>query len=355
MKRKLVIGGIILSSVILTSCDFLSNSTSNTSTGTVVTTNSSTSTATSTSSTQGSTTTVVPTTTVVTTTNPTTTVTTTAPTTTTEDPVKSDPYENVSRNEFYANYSEAISFNDAQYRTEHGFISGSIDDADRYYLPAESQTSKDYMVTDTTYTYQANGDFASYIIYYANGETDTIYYGGGYVGLNEVCAYIYAFGEVPPNNNYDKGSTGKKNAISDWGKYGRVNVGTFSNNVSKYPDQPELPTKSSKTGISYKYTETDFGATAFTYDGSYTAEYNNGGSINRGTCRVVFTNNAKSASDRHVFYTYNHYGDFQEYLNYGDGFGTRFGDDSSTTSKPTSYPQPTDITMVELRRLLGNA
>ena len=44
----------------------------------------------------------------------------------TDDPVTSDPYVGVDKTTFYENYSPAISYNDAQYRTEHGLMSGSI-------------------------------------------------------------------------------------------------------------------------------------------------------------------------------------------------------------------------------------
>lgn len=50
--------------------------------------------------------------------------------------------------------------------------------------------------------------------------------------------------------------------------------------------------------------------------------------------------------ERHVFYTYNHYNDFQEYLNYYDGWGQMFGNASgggALSSKddcnPTAYPE----------------
>ena len=34
-------------------------------------------------------------------------------------------------------------------------------------------------------------------------------------------------------------------------------------------------------------------------------------------------------NERYVFYTYNHYNDFQEYLNYDNGFSIRFGNESA--------------------------
>lgn len=271
--------------------------------------------------------------------------------------IKEDPYVGMSSAEFYSSYEESTNYYDAMYRTEHGFMSGSILDEDRYYLPTEYSLSTNYKVSDTNYFYLDNGDLAGYLITYADGTFDPIFYGAAYIGLNEVCAYIYAFGEVPPNSNYDKSDKGS--AVREWGKYGRVNRNYYSNNTSKYPYEPELPTVSEKYGIKYEYIETDFGSTGgFTVGGRKQSEYNNGSSINRGTCRIVFTSNAKDASDRHVFYTYNHYNDFQEYLNYGNGFGIRFGNESNggiynQGKNPSPYVKANDVTMSELRKMLG--
>ena len=48
----------------------------------------------------------------------------------------------------------------------------------------------------------------------------------------------------------------------------------------------------------------------------------------------------------YLFYTYNHYNDFQEYLNYYGGWGTVFGNttgggtfDSEYNYNPTPYPE----------------
>lgn len=245
----------------------------------------------------------------------------------------SDPYENVSKNDFYANYTEAISYEDAMYRTEHGLISGSID-----YISNVPQKNTIYSGDDFvkfnnyTYTYDSENNPISYKINTKDGTYKTIYYNAGYVVLEEVAAYIFAFGEVPPNSNYDKGSSGKKASIAKWGEYGRVNIGNYSNDVIKYPNEPELPTHDSN-GKAYQYIETDIGL----------SDYNNGSKISRGSLRIVFTYKYKDGTrvtdinERYVFYTYNHYGDFEEYLNYYGGWGDRFGADTSTTSTPTPY------------------
>lgn len=244
-----------------------------------------------------------------------------------------DPYMNVSFNQFYSNYQETTSYEDAMYRTKHGFISGSINYGS--YLPQKNTIysgNKFVKFSNYTYGYDSNYNIISYNINTKDGTYKTIYYNAGYVVLEEVAAYILAFGEVPPNNNYDKGSTGKKQSIAKWGKYGRVNIGKYSNDTDKYPNEPELPLKDSR-GKAYQYIETDIGL----------ENYNNGSKIDRGSYRIVFTGSYKDGSkitdinERYVFYTYNHYEDFEEYLNYYGGWGNRFGYETSNYSTPTSY------------------
>lgn len=71
--------------------------------------------------------------------------------------------------------------------------------------------------------------------------------------------------------------------------------------------------------------------------------------ITRGAARLVYARYDKKGNDldinqKYVFYTYNHYNDFQEYLNYRNGFGKIFGNitgggelSSKTKYAPTSY------------------
>ena len=76
--------------------------------------------------------------------------------------------------------------------------------------------------------YNEDGSFKSYLINRIDGTYKRIYYGGAYVTLDEVAAYLLAFGEVPPNNHY---ATGKKAlSVEEWGVNGRVNYGYFSGN-----------------------------------------------------------------------------------------------------------------------------
>lgn len=245
-----------------------------------------------------------------------------------------DPYVNVKFDDFYKNYTPATSVEDAYYRTKHHLISGDIT-AQGHIPPQSDYKENDSYIrcTSATYVLSTTGDYLAYIPNDLEDELDyIIYYGAGYQSINDVAAYLLAFGEVPANNKYDK-SQGKSQTIDDWGIYGRVNNSSFSGDTSKYPYEPLLP------GIgSVKYIETDFGTqggyiTSNSITGTYYNQglYNNGSSISRGAARFVFVTNTsrKSIDDRYVFYTYNHYNDFQEYLNYNNGFGYRFGNQSA--------------------------
>ena len=79
-------------------------------------------------------------------------------------------------------------------------------------------------------------------------------------------------------------------------------------------------------GGSLDYYEKDIGTTGTDCDPSYTpAIYNNGSKITRGAARIVYTRYDKNGNEiidldeKYLFYTYNHYNDFQEYLNYEGG------------------------------------
>lgn len=249
------------------------------------------------------------------------------------NPLENDPYIGLTHSAFYSNYTEATSYEDALLRTEYGFISGSIDFSNGL---KDSNTifSGDDFIKFGNYTYGIN-EFKEIISYEMNlpdGSQKTIYKGAGYVTLEEVAAYILAFGEVPANSNYNKNKNGQSQSISKWWKYGRVNVGNYSNDVSRYPNEPELPTKDSN-GKAYKYTETDIGLD----------DYNSGTRINRGAYRICFTSSYSDGTpiedvrERYVFFTENHYYDFEEYLNYYGGWGDKFGYYTGNQVSPTPY------------------
>lgn len=244
-----------------------------------------------------------------------------------------DPYASVNKTTFYSSYEKASSYEDAYYRTKHKLMSGDIAPAN--YLPVSLNIKEnDKMVRYSTAIYVLSTT-GKYIAYLENNfdEFNLIYYNAGYSSLNEVAAYLLAFGDVPANSQYSKNNSGKKSAVNDWGEYGRVNNTTFSGDTNKYPYEPLIPTVRQNT-----FHETDFGTT-----GNYTlynndlgtsynqSKYNNGYSITRGAARMIFTydKSITKIDDRYVFYTYNHYNDFQEYLNYHDGWGVRFGNESA--------------------------
>ena len=149
-----------------------------------------------------------------------------------DNPINIDPYVGLSHDEFYRNYTEATSYEDALLRTKYGFISGSIDYNSNLHESNTIYEGKDFLkFGNYTYGINSNNEVVSYNINYTNGSSKTIYKGAGYVALEEVAAYILAFGEVPANNNYNKNKTGQSQSIAKWGKYGRVNVGRYSNDV----------------------------------------------------------------------------------------------------------------------------
>ena len=164
--------------------------------------------------------------------------------------------------------------------------------------------------------------------------------------LEEVAAYVFAFGEPPVNQSSSKNTTPSG---SVWGKYLRVNHSKFSGDTSKYPYEPVLP-RISGCGGDLVYYEMDIGTTGTDCDPSYPVKvYNDGSSITRGAARIVYSysdlngNKVIDLDERYVFYTYNHYNDFQEYLNYYGGWGQIFGNvtgGGTISSKYNYNPTP---------------
>jgi hypothetical protein len=281
-----------------------------------------------------------------------------------------DPYaEYDSSKTYYANnsFSIASSYEDAIYRTEHGIISGDIDEYDKTlyqtnHLPTLGKAKENTRIrlTNAYYILDTNGNYLAYLLPSLTSAPKIIYYGGGYISLDEEASYLLAFGEVPPSSYYTKNE--KSTCLSLWWKYGRLNYSTFSANTSSYPFQPEL---SKLNGKSYSLSETDFGSLGkFSVNDLTQNIYNTGTGINRGTCRFVFTKASSSLSidDRFVFYTYNHYNDFQEFLNYSSGWGDIFGNetagnpycssgsdyDKNTFASPTPYPNTLKLSLDEI-------
>lgn len=260
--------------------------------------------------------------------------------------LNSDPYENVDLESFYENYKPATCNDDAYYRSLHYLPSGDILIPDQAPTPAENQPKEKgkFLKNISTYYFDSNH---SYNIVNEKGEVvDTVYQAGAYVTLEEVAGYIYAFNDVPKNYTSGKGT---KPTASEWGRLLRVNHSSFSGDTSRYPYEPVLPNISG-CGGTYQYYELDIGTTGTDCDPSYLPNlYNDGNRIDRGAARIVYARfdkngNSIDFSDKHLFYTFNHYNDFQEYLNYQGGWGEIFGNitgggkiSSKTDYHPTSY------------------
>ncbi len=268
--------------------------------------------------------------------------------------ISSDPYTGVSYDEFHnaKTYKKATSYKDAQYRTDHNLMSGDISAQDQRPTIAENrpyyvQNGKTTFYRNSTVLFLDGGN--TYIVFDADGYVvNLIYKGGAYVTLEEVAAYVMAFGDVPVNYTAKKSPSP---ASSPWKAYLRANHSYFSGSTSSYPYEPVLPNISGCGGV-YRYYEIDIGTTGTDCDPKYPSRvYNNGMTITRGAARIVYSRYMDSSkteftdiNERYVFYTYNHYNDFQEYLNYQYGWGEMFGNitgggtlSSKTDYNPTSY------------------
>ncbi len=260
----------------------------------------------------------------------------------------SHEFDDVERAAFYADYAPAASLDDALERSKYGLMSGSITVPDQAPTVAAYQSrSNGTLIRNSEARYV---DEDTYIVVDSLGnEVMRIYRGGGYITLEEVAAYVYAFSDVPANYVSGK-NVEPENSI--WGEYLRLNHSSFKGNASKYPYQPVLPNIRGCGGELYYY-EIDIGTTGTDCDPAYISRtYNDGQTITRGAARIVYArydknkNNIVEPDEKYVFYTYNHYNDFQEYLNYYGGWGEIFGNitgggkiSSRSDYNPTPYPK----------------
>ncbi len=261
---------------------------------------------------------------------------------------ENDPYADMTEMEFYENYSPARNADDAFYRSLHGFMSGELT------VPEQAPTLSSYQpkreesfIRNDEMIFSEDGKAYTVVDGYGN-ETFTVYRDGGYITLEEVAAFVYAFGTYPANY-----TTSKKTDPSDsvWGEYLRLNHTSFSGSTKNYPYEPVLPNISG-CGGSLSYFEMDIGTTGTDCDPSYPVRiYNDGNEITRGAARIVYGKNDLNGNgiyevgEFHLFYTYNHYNDFQEYLNYAGGWGEKFGNITgggvlSSTNKAECKPTP---------------
>lgn len=264
----------------------------------------------------------------------------------------SDPYEGISNEEFYADYTVACCHTDALYRSKHFLLSGSVEVPGQYAQDAQYRPmSGDSYIRNTDSLYADDGN--TYIVVDAYGEeVMRIYKGGAYITLEEVAAYMYAFGgssDSLPANYTSKKTTNV--GSNPWGIYLRSNHSYFKGDTKKYPYEPMLPNISG-CGGDLQYYEMDIGTTGTETPGYKAYPYNDGKKIQRGAARLVYArqdlngNGVYEQDEVYVFYTHNHYNDFREYLNYYGGWGEMFGNvtgggeySSKTDYNPTPYPE----------------
>lgn len=255
-------------------------------------------------------------------------------------------YKNMMRAEFYADYKPAENAEDAYWRSYYGFLSGSLTVPDQAPTVAENRPMQDGKYIRNSVTTFIGDDV--YVLVDADGEVVMeIYRGGGYITLEEVAAYVYAFGDIPANYISKKSGSPSSNK---WGEHLRLNHSKFSGDTRRYPYEPALPNISG-CGGDLTYYEMDIGTTGTTAGEGYAVRvYNDGSRITRGAARIVYArydanrNQIIEPNERYLFYTYNHYNDFQEYLNYYGGWGEMFGNitgggtlSSNYDYKPTPY------------------
>lgn len=308
------------------------------------------------------------------------------------------------KEEFYNDYTIAKSPIDAKYRSEAGLLSGSNFDSD--YLPhssinMEESTLKISNSRSNTLNYLINEDTnekEAYIFYSLDGSFNYIYKSGAYWTINDTAAYLLAFGNCPINQDYDKYEAQMSLSTDTWYRYGRVNRGFYDG-----PVKDKYAYESWFVGMEDKdiyYTETDFGNATYynktEYDSQYAAmpyikkdETTNEYDIytatpgDRGVLRFCFTSefenlnpanhnkshatpktkeNFENSYYKRVYYTFNHYNDWHEFLNYKDGWSDVFGNmtrgndyNDMNIHKDKSYaPIPKDNNMNEIIRLWNN-
>jgi hypothetical protein len=284
-------------------------------------------------------------------------------TTTVTNPL-TNPYldidTNVEKAAFYKTYTVANSPLDAKYRTEAGLLSGK--NTEDKYMPLDNSridNSKVNNYRSTTMNYILDEDSeeqVAYLLFSLDGKYTPIYKDGAYFTMNELASYTVGFGALPANQNYDKNEKMQDKASSTWWKYGRVNRGPFSGPVKASYKHESWFVGMKENDI--KYTETDFGNSTYYNSTEYDSQYktmpyikdqkdgsfviNSGTEGDRGVLRFVFTSeyennqnkknssattkkNYKNQYYRRCYYTFNHYNDWHEYLNYEDGWGKVFG------------------------------
>jgi hypothetical protein len=142
-----------------------------------------------------------------------------------------------------------------------------------------------------------------------------------------VALYYQGFGTVPDNYQANDSSS-YSDYLATYGKSARLYTQDYTRNYGYTTDFPTLN--------QYRYFELDIGGD------STNPSYNNGSRISRGAWRlVVVYQGCVQYGNTHpvIFYTKNHYVDFQEFYNYAGGWGHLFDGESSTYNGVTTDPQ----------------
>ena len=158
--------------------------------------------------------------------------------------------DEVARAKFYNGSDPADSYEEALERSRLGKLSGCETVPNQVPTIANNRLKSNgaYIKNSEPYFLDEN----TYVVVNASGyEVFRVYRGGGYITLEEVAAYLMAFGDVPANYSKSKKT---KPTSSIWKENLRVNHSKFSGSTTKYPYEPELP-RISGCGGDLKYYE----------------------------------------------------------------------------------------------------
>lgn len=97
-----------------------------------------------------------------------------------------NPYVGMTKEEFYANYTPAVCYQDAMYRTEHHFLSGSLEVPGQYAVEAEIRPKSGSAYIRNTDCYSED-DGNTYIVVNSWGEVFGNMTGGGEYSSKRHC------------------------------------------------------------------------------------------------------------------------------------------------------------------------
>lgn len=263
--------------------------------------------------------------------------------------VSSEPFLNTS---YWQEQGYARDINVGQANTKNKDQSGFNGFADYLIATNENVVYDNHMLAYrvANMEYGDNGNSFRINMLDENKVGPVIYKDCVYTFVEDIAAYIVAFGDVPPNMRYSRNNPSA--ALRDWGINGRVNYTSYNNDnshkflfetmvsLNRYYFDPAANTQN----YYYNYFESDYGASTANIEpyqqksGYSLDKYNDGDFIARGALRFVWSysftdkphsrkikDKIENSFDRNVFFTSNHYNDFQQYLNYYGGWSYRFG------------------------------